>query len=99
VFAGYKILRFYWSMRHVNKRCSYYCSIAEVTFLTVFLVCIADYDISFPICIFYADPVPRFCMKDFRFHICKLRRFGIYSNYRNCSQIQDVYLFVITFQY
>ena len=28
--AGYRILRFYWSMRHVNKRCSYYCSIAEV---------------------------------------------------------------------
>jgi hypothetical protein len=28
--AGYKILRFYWSMRHVNKRCNYYFSIAEV---------------------------------------------------------------------
>ena len=26
---GFKILRYYWSMRHVNKRCSYYCSIQE----------------------------------------------------------------------
>merc|ERR1719483_381416 len=26
---GYKILRYYWSMRNVNKRCSYYCSINE----------------------------------------------------------------------
>ncbi len=31
-------------MRHVNKRCSYYCSIAEVPLLTVFQVCIANYD-------------------------------------------------------
>jgi len=27
---GYKILRYYWSMKKVNKRCSYYCSVAEV---------------------------------------------------------------------
>ena len=27
---GYKILRFYWSMRNVNKRCKYFCSIADV---------------------------------------------------------------------
>merc|ERR1712045_878361 len=26
---GFKILRYYWSMRHANKRCSYYCSIQE----------------------------------------------------------------------
>jgi len=26
---GYKIQRYYWSMRHVNKRCSYFCSIQE----------------------------------------------------------------------
>lgn len=26
---GYKILRYYWSMRHVNKRCNYYCYIQE----------------------------------------------------------------------
>ena len=26
---GFKILRYYWSMRNVNKRCSYYCSIQE----------------------------------------------------------------------
>lgn len=28
---GYKIVRFYWSMKHVNKRCRYICSIHEVT--------------------------------------------------------------------
>ncbi|XP_075164863.1 uncharacterized protein LOC142237437 [Haematobia irritans] len=27
---GYKIIRFYWSMRRPNKRCRYVCSIAEV---------------------------------------------------------------------
>lgn len=27
---GYKIIRFYWSMRHPNKRCRYVCSIADV---------------------------------------------------------------------
>lgn len=27
---GYKIIRFYWSMRRVNKRCRYVCSIHEV---------------------------------------------------------------------
>ncbi|XP_063909689.1 histone-lysine N-methyltransferase 2C-like isoform X2 [Zophobas morio] len=26
---GYKIIRFYWSMRHLNKRCKYICSIHE----------------------------------------------------------------------
>jgi histone-lysine N-methyltransferase MLL3 len=26
---GYKILRYYWSMTKVNKRCSYYCSVEE----------------------------------------------------------------------
>jgi len=26
---GYKIMRYYWSFRNVNKRCSYYCSIQE----------------------------------------------------------------------
>ena len=26
---GYKIMRYYWSFRHVNKRTSYYCSIQE----------------------------------------------------------------------
>ena len=26
---GYKIMRFYWSMRRVNKRCKYFCSIAD----------------------------------------------------------------------
>merc|ERR1719320_350266 len=26
---GYKILRYYWSMRNVNKRCNYYCFIQE----------------------------------------------------------------------
>lgn len=28
---GYKIIRFYWSMRHLNKRCRYICSIHEVS--------------------------------------------------------------------
>ncbi|KFB47865.1 AGAP011192-PA-like protein [Anopheles sinensis] len=28
---GYKIIRFYWSMRHPNKRCQYICSIADVS--------------------------------------------------------------------
>lgn len=28
---GYKILRFYWSMRRPNKRCRYICSIADVS--------------------------------------------------------------------
>uniref|UniRef100_A0A336MIG1 Histone-lysine N-methyltransferase 2C n=1 Tax=Culicoides sonorensis TaxID=179676 RepID=A0A336MIG1_CULSO len=27
---GYKMIRFYWSMRHPNKRCRYVCSIADV---------------------------------------------------------------------
>jgi len=27
---GYKILRYYWSMRNVNKRCNYYCFIQEM---------------------------------------------------------------------
>jgi len=27
---GYKILRYYWSTKHVNKRCNYYCSVEEV---------------------------------------------------------------------
>ena len=27
---GYKILRYYWSMRVVNQRCKYFCSIADV---------------------------------------------------------------------
>ena len=26
---GYRVLRYYWSMRNVNKRCSYYCSIQD----------------------------------------------------------------------
>jgi histone-lysine N-methyltransferase MLL3 len=27
---GYKIIRFYWSMRNLNKRCKYICSIHEM---------------------------------------------------------------------
>lgn len=29
--VGYKIIRFYWSMRKINKRCRYICSIHEVS--------------------------------------------------------------------
>lgn len=28
-FAGYKIIRFYWSMRYLSKRCRYICSIQD----------------------------------------------------------------------
>jgi len=35
---GFKILRYYWSMRKVNKRCSYYCSIQEKDNLPEFAI-------------------------------------------------------------
>lgn len=28
--VGFKVIRFYWSMRHLHKRCAYQCSILEV---------------------------------------------------------------------
>lgn len=39
---GYKIWRFYWSMRRVNKRCRYLCSIHEISGRPEFRVVVQD---------------------------------------------------------
>ncbi|XP_061401272.1 histone-lysine N-methyltransferase trr [Musca vetustissima] len=47
---GFKIIRFYWSMRRPNKRCRYICSIAEVSGRPEFRILIqepAEEDIEF----------------------------------------------------
>lgn len=40
---GYKIIRFYWSMRRLNKRCRYICSIHEVSGRPEFRVLVQEY--------------------------------------------------------
>lgn len=39
---GYKIVRFYWSMRRLNKRCRYVCSIHEVSGRPEFRILVQD---------------------------------------------------------
>lgn len=50
---GYKIIRFYWSMRKLNKRCRYICSIHELSGRPEFRVLVqenAEEDIEFKDC-------------------------------------------------
>ncbi|XP_056641929.1 histone-lysine N-methyltransferase 2C-like isoform X3 [Diorhabda sublineata] len=68
---GYKIIRFYWSMKKLNKRCKYICSIHEVFGRPEFRVLVQEppeEDVEF------VDPTPKGAWQKILDQVASLRR-------------------------